>query len=79
MEFFAFDLGDGTVALVPFPPDLPLEARAGYLAAPPADAVASARRERADLFGITPLPATPAAPSAPLEPAALFTDDDSEG
>lgn len=57
MEYFNHDLGDGTVALVPFPADLPLAARAAYMAAPPADAIATARRLPASLFAPPHVPA----------------------
>lgn len=71
MEYFAFDLHDGTVALVPFPADLSLDGRAAYMLNPPADVVADARRMPAHLYGLAPAPDaapiadTPAPDAAP--------------
>jgi hypothetical protein len=72
VEYFAFFLGNDTVALVPYPVNLTPDALAAYMANPPADVLATARRERAALFGFAaPVVDNPADAGADAPGAAL--------
>lgn len=78
MEYFAHYLGDGVVALVPYPSNLTPAELDAFMAAPPADVLETARRERAELFGFpAAAPDTPPAdaPPAVAPPAAVPAPD----